>query len=218
MHWVDRGPAPPSLGQVRTTLTPGWVQHYCNHVGERPSDSRWQDFSGDLSSRFHGICGYCEEAVTLGGVDHFRPKSKFPDLVYAWSNWVFACNSCNHAKNDQWPRSGYVDPCPCSCEDLPESFFDFDLRTGMIVAKGGMTQERRKKALQTIQDLGLNNISHIQGRLGHIEFVRGLLTYLNGTLDLDLEGLVMSQVAPNAAFSSVTRAALAASGYPVEPD
>ncbi len=217
MHWVDRGPAPPGLDQVRETLTPGWVAHYRDRVGLRPSNDCWRNFLSDLRSRFYGICGYCEEEAALEEVDHFRPKSKFPELVYAWSNWVFARNSCNNTKNDKWPPGGYVDPCACSTQERPERFFDFNLRTGMIFPKSGLTQEQRRKASQTIQGLELNNISHVQDRLGHIEFVRGLLTYLNGTLDLDLEGLVMSQVAPNAAFSSVTRALLAESGYSVEP-
>ena len=217
MHWVDRGPAPTGLDQVRETLTPGWIAHYRDQAGDRPSDDRWRDFLPDLCSRFHGICGYCEEG-TDGGVDHFKPKSKFPDLVYAWSNWIFACNRCNSAKDDKWPPGGYVDPCACSTQERPERFFDFNLRTGMIVPKSGLTQEQRRKATQTIQGLGLNNSGHILNRLGQIEFVKELLSYFDGTPDPDLEKLAMRLAQPQSARSSVTRAVLAESDYPVEAD
>ena len=149
MHWVHRGPAPPSLEAVRQTLTPEWVAHYRNQMGERPSDAHWRNFLSNLRLPFYGICGYCEEEAALEEVDHFRPKSKFPELVYAWSNWVFACNSCNNTKNDKWPPGGYVDPCACSTQERPEHFFDFNLRTGMIVPKSDLTQEQRRKASQT---------------------------------------------------------------------
>ena len=217
MHWVDRGPAPTGLDRVQEAFTPGWVAHYRNREGDRPSDDRWRDFLSDLRSRFYRICGYCEEEAGLGEVDHFRPKSKFPELVYAWSNWIFSCNSCGNTKNNKWPPGGYVDPCACSTQERPERFFDFNLRTGMIVPKSGLTREQRRKASQTIQDLGLNDSDHIENRLGQIEFVRVLLPYLDGTLDPDVERLVMSQVAPDRAFSSVTRAVLEESGHSVEP-
>ena len=215
MHWVDRGPAPTGLDHVQNAFTPRWVAHYRDRVGNRPSDEHWRDFIDDLRSRFLGICGYCEEA-SGGGVDHFRPKSKFPELVYAWSNWVFACNSCNNAKNDSWPTGGYVDPCACSTQERPERFFDFNLRTGMIVPKSGLTQEERRKASQTIRGLGLNNPGYIQNRLGQIEFVRELLPYSDGTSDPDLKHLAMRLVQPYSARSSVTKAVLAESGYSVE--
>ncbi len=217
MHWVHRGPAPPSLEAVRQTLTPEWVAHYRNQMGERPSDAHWRNFLSNLRLPFYGICGYCEEEAALEEVDHFRPKSKFPELVYAWSNWVFACNSCNNTKNDKWPPGGYVDPCACSTQERPEHFFDFNLRTGMIVPKSDLTQEQRRKASQTIQGLDLNNPGHIRNRLGQIEFVRELLPYFDGTSDPDLEHLAMRLVQPHSARSSVTRAVLAESGYAVGP-
>ena len=217
MHWVDRGPEPPGLGHVRETFTPAWVAYYRDQVGAKPSDSLWQDFSGDLRSRFQGICGYCEEKAAFGEVEHFKPKSKFPELVYIWSNWIFSCNSCGNTKNNKWPPGGYVDPCACSTQERPERFFDFNLRNGRIVPKSGLTQEQRRKASQTIQDLGLNDSDHTENRLGQIEYVRVLLTYLDGTLDPDVERLVMSQVAPDRAFSSVSKAVLEESGYSVGP-
>ena len=67
--------------------------------------------------------------------------------MYAWSNWVFACNKCNVTnKKDKWPPGGYVDPCACSFEDRPENFFDFDLDTGDIISKPGLNEQQHRKA------------------------------------------------------------------------
>lgn len=217
MHWVDRGPEPFGLDDIRITFTPAWVSYYRSQVGEKPSDSRWQDFSGELRSRFHGTCGYCEERVTPGGVDHFRPKSKFPEIVYEWANWVFACDSCNHAKNDKWPPSGYVDPCECSCGDRPENFFDFDLHTGEIISKPGLTEQQHRKAWQTIDDLALNHMGHTNNRRARVSEMRMFLEYLAETDAPDIERFVMSRAERRSELSSVTRAVLAESGYPVEP-
>ena len=97
MHWVDRGPEPTGLGAIRGRYTPRWIGYYRNGVGNRPTDSRWRDFRKYLGQRFHLQCGYCE-SICEGQVDHFQPKSRFPELVYEWSNWIFACSACNQAK------------------------------------------------------------------------------------------------------------------------
>ena len=218
MHWVDRSPEPPGLDDIRVTLTPDWVAHYRGHVEDRPSDDRWRDFLDELRSRFHGICGYCEEQIAPGGVDHFRPKSKFPEIVYEWGNWVFACNSCNHAKNDRWPPGGYVDPCECSCQDRPENFFDFDLDTGDIISKPGLTEQQHRKAWQTIDDLALNDMGHRNNRRARIREVRMFLEFLDETPAPDIERFVMSRADRSSELSSVTRAVFAESDYSVEPD
>ena len=218
MHWADRGPAPHYLDHVRETLTPAWVAHYRDQIGERPSDDRWRDFRDKLRSRFHGNCGYCEEYAEPGGVDHFRPKSRFPELVYEWSNWVFACNRCNVTnKKDKWPTGGYVNPCACSCEDRPENFFDFDLDTGEIVAKSGLTEQQYRKAWQTIDDLGLNDTWHRNNRRARIREIRMFLALLGETAEPDIERFVEDLAQPLSELSSVTRAMLAEMGYPVEP-
>ena len=155
MHWVRRGPEPPGLASVRSRYTPRWVAHYRDRTGPRPGDSRWRDFHDELRRGFSGICGYCEE-TSRGEVDHFRPKSRFPELVYEWSNWVLACHDCNHAKGDQWPPGGYADPCARSRSARPEGFFDFDVVTGEMVPRTGLSRARRAKALRTIGSLSPN--------------------------------------------------------------
>ena len=72
-------------------------------------------------------CVYCDDIDTYGGgfnayqVEHFAPKSRFPELAYNYDNLFYACPWCNRAKWDKWPSTssdvnvvgneGFVDPC-----------------------------------------------------------------------------------------------------------
>ena len=161
MRWVDRGPAPSSVAHYARTYTDLWVQYF-QQRGSNPSQHNyWTVFAADLRERFNDKCGYCEQRFESVGelqssVDHFRPRSRFPCLVYEWDNWVSSCQRCNFAKADQWPDTGYVDPCSADLLERPEEHFDYAPLTGEIVVKPGLTRDVRRKAENTIDDLGLN--------------------------------------------------------------
>jgi hypothetical protein len=42
-------------------------------------------------------CMYCEDSAA-NEVEHFRPKSLFPELVFSWINYLYSCGPCNRAK------------------------------------------------------------------------------------------------------------------------
>lgn len=211
MHAVDRGPEPPGLKAVHDKLTPKWVAHYRHRRGPKPTDSKWRDFHSDVSSAFFSLCGYCEE-ICKGDVDHFRPKSRFPERVYRWNNWVLACHVCNNKKGGRWPAGGYVDPCAKSAPARPESYFDFDTKTGELIIKSSLSAARRRKAEQMIKDLGLNAQHHRKTRVHCLQFVS---LSLQGRSDDDpntekILTLVASRESP---LSSMTRAWLEEQGY-----
>lgn len=69
-------------------------------------------------------CAYCGVTEHRWGsernfvVEHFRPRSLFPELATHYPNLYYACNRCNDLKGDQWPSEaqwregvGWVDPC-----------------------------------------------------------------------------------------------------------
>ncbi|MBI4662391.1 MAG: HNH endonuclease [Verrucomicrobia bacterium] len=164
MHWVDRGEEPARLRQVRKKLTPAWVAYYRGNRSAKPTDAAWRSFQPQLNTVFRGICGYCEE-FDHGQVDHFRPKSKFPALVYRWDNWILACPFCNSAsKRELWPRFGYVDPCAKKPHDRPENHFDFDTKTGELIPKHGLNGVRFRRVRTMIEDLQLNAFPHLKTR------------------------------------------------------
>ena len=52
----------------------------------------------------NGVCPFCahRQVATL---DHYMPKSRFPDLAVTPANLVPACSDCNKAKLDQLPAT-----------------------------------------------------------------------------------------------------------------
>lgn len=55
-----------------------------------------------------GRCAYCEVSQA-DEVEHIQPKDLYPEAVFAWDNYVYACGPCNGPKNSQFavlpPRS-----------------------------------------------------------------------------------------------------------------
>ncbi len=170
MRWIDRGPEPDGVAGYAQQFTQGWVDYFQNRVGERPTDHYWGEFRSALGSWSNNICWYCERQCDGEGeldptVDNFRPRSRFPELVYAWSNWIFSCYRCNYAKLDKWPETGYVDPCAEDPSERPEQYFDYNVVTGEIIPREGLSETARRKALNTIDDLDLNNLGLLEARL-----------------------------------------------------
>ena len=167
MRWIDRGPEPGGVQEYDREFTQGWVEYFTTRVGGRPDDSCWREFREILGGRSADNCWYCERRCPReagdGGraptVDHFRPLSRFPELAYRWSNWIFSCYRCNaENKEDKWPDSGFVDPSATDEKDRPELYFDYDTATGEIIPMPGLPSEARERAQRTIDDLGLNKL------------------------------------------------------------
>ena len=213
MHWVDRGPERSGLEALRSRLTQEWVEHYKNAKGNRPNP-RWQQFHSDLSKVFSGLCGYCEE-FDKGEIDHFRPVSKFPELVYEWSNWVFACSSCNRSKSNKWPDDGYINPCAEDESERPERFFDFHTETRELVPKANLSDERRLKARQMIKNLSLNAPHHMRLREERLFFIeheiKGLIE------NSEEEQQFLEQITDRSfSLSSITRKMLDELGFVID--
>ncbi len=46
-------------------------------------------------------CGYCEDSVG-DEVEHIKPKDIYPERVFVWENYLFACGQCNGGKNNRF--------------------------------------------------------------------------------------------------------------------
>ena len=42
-------------------------------------------------------CMYCEDSAA-DEVEHYRPKDLYPELVFAWGNYLYSCGPCNAPK------------------------------------------------------------------------------------------------------------------------
>ena len=60
---------------------------------------------GALYAQHWRICAYCSQELNRGDwgdVEHFRPKDLYPEFVFVWSNYFYACGPCNGPKNNQF--------------------------------------------------------------------------------------------------------------------
>ena len=196
MRWIDRGPEPDGVAGYARQFTPGWVDYFQGGIGGRPTDSYWREFREVLGSRSGNICWYCERRCQQDGeeagkaptVDHFRPLSRFPDLAYEWANWIFSCRRCNEKnKQDQWPGTGYVDPSAPEPQERPERYFDYDPATGEIIPQSGLPAVARGQALQTIDDLGLNQLDV---RFYRLDWTRRFLSDFNTLPSMERQAFV----------------------------
>lgn len=89
-----------------------------------PDKGTYRDWKSQLSLEGNNQCVYCSiHEARFGGernfhVEHFRPKSKFPDLEDDYTNLFFSCSICNIFKGSDWPSepcdkynlAAYIDP------------------------------------------------------------------------------------------------------------
>jgi uncharacterized protein (TIGR02646 family) len=119
-----------------------------------------------LKKMFSGKCAYCESHIThvdYGHIEHFRPKSVFPDLCFAWDNLLLGCAICNGSnfKGTQFPEADAGGPLVNPVEEDPVDFFqfEFDAVTGM--ANVLASQPRGQVSIDTF---GLNRPDLIKHR------------------------------------------------------
>ena len=111
-----------------------------------------------LTTMFHGKCAYCESKikhVSYPHIEHYHPKSKFPDLTFAWGNLLLACGVCNSAeyKGDRFPEANESGPYINPCTDNPEDHFQFVYDP---IAKLASVYGKTKRGETTEIELGLN--------------------------------------------------------------
>lgn len=92
------------------------------HPGSYRDASRYKPA---LRIEFERKCVYCQAPDTVRGydafgVDHYRPKKRFPAQATAYDNLFYACNACNARKGAYWPAAEHEStrfiPNPCDHE------------------------------------------------------------------------------------------------------
>lgn len=94
-----------------------------------------------LEKMFEGKCAYCEShinVVTVGHIEHFRPKSRFISLTYAWTNLLLSCPNCNNKRHKgvKFPNVLAGGPLIDPTKEDPTKHFEFtyDAITGQALA------------------------------------------------------------------------------------
>lgn len=143
------------------------------------NDNHFKEIKKVLKSMCVGIrrCSYCEDSVA-DEIEHIKPKDLYPDSVFVWSNYLYACGNCNGPKNNKFailnvqgnivditraPKAPVVVPAvgPDAfinprAED-PLDFIRLDLSTMRFVPKRRISNADNKRVVYTIKTLGLNS-------------------------------------------------------------
>jgi uncharacterized protein (TIGR02646 family) len=79
-------------------------------------------------------CMYCLDSHG-SDIEHFWPKTPFPERMFLWPNLLLCCGECNGFKGDRFPLQGgqplLIDPT----EEDPWCHLDFDPDTGNLAAR-----------------------------------------------------------------------------------
>ncbi len=103
-------------------------------------------------------CMYCEDSAGTD-IEHFWPKSAYPERAFNWDNYLLACSGCNsNHKRERFPLDAagaplLIDP---TAED-PGDHLALSPRTGQYVA-------RTSKGAQSIDVFGLHRDVLEKGR------------------------------------------------------
>jgi len=161
MIWVERGAVPPILqenaerwhAELRTLRQQKATKTQISKIQQR---YRHKQVKTALVQAFHGRCAYCESQITVvgyGAIEHFFPKSKYPDRTFVWDNLLLACDICNSRKGDTFPLAADGTPLlvnPCAEDPAAHLQFDWNPITRLASIYG---RDRRGEAVVALFDL-----------------------------------------------------------------
>ena len=154
---------------------PRWATAYANARanGDR-SPFRWRELGGQpVNQLIYPIlremtarhCAYCDHfelgAMSRETIDHFKPKSQYPSLAYAWENLFPACDACQAARREQY-RTTLLRPDATDYDF--HRFFVVNYATGQMVPNPAANERDRRRAKTTIDLFGLNRPALVSSR------------------------------------------------------
>jgi len=111
-------------------------------------------------------CSFCEsfpvEVTSPETIEHFRPKSGFPELAYSWGNLFMACTACQGTKGDEWSDL-LLKPDEVSYRF--DVFFTYDFESGEMMPNQFLDVALQARAQETIKMYGLNECGRPRHRV-----------------------------------------------------
>jgi uncharacterized protein (TIGR02646 family) len=168
-----------------------------------PPDDLWNnpDVRGALYAMHGRACIYCEQHLPendRGDVEHFRPKSLYRWLAYAFDNYLLSCSICNRQlKKDKFPLAIGASRCsymnrenlteeprllldPAS--DSTEAWIDYDVFDDLCPPRPhtGLDARVAQQVEETIDFFRLKERPRLVGNRGDVvDCVRELIDELN---------------------------------------
>jgi len=117
-------------------------------------------------------CAFCDGPLGVESretVEHFRPKSQFPELAYTWDNLFPCCDVCQSSKREAFHELLLK---PDAREYRFSRYFMVDYRTGAIEASAIADETGQQSARITVGLYGLNSPARKRARLRELEYYR----------------------------------------------
>ncbi|MFA7239591.1 MAG: hypothetical protein WC091_05710 [Sulfuricellaceae bacterium] len=159
MHKMKRPAQPDCLN----ANWPDWTEDFVTarkldpkHPFGWRSPACYQEIRRQLSVMTQAHCAFCDGAIGVESretVEHFRPKSTFPDLAYEWNNLFPCCDLCQSNKLEKF------DPALLKPDELEyafDNYFVANFSTGEIEPSPHTDANARRQADVTIRLYGLN--------------------------------------------------------------
>ena len=130
----------------------------------RKANRAFDEIRETLKTKMAAGCERCMFCGDSAGTDieHFRPKSTFPDHAFRWENYLLACSTCNGPtyKGTKFPQDPAGNPLLLDpTADRPAAHLPFEPRTGLFEEDSATDKGR-----ETIRTVGLNREILLRGR------------------------------------------------------
>jgi len=162
MIHVERQPEPSDFDANVRQKGLKWLQK-CEDNQKWDSHTYWHRASEDLYHAYQGICAYLaiyfERVTGADSVDHFRPKTVYPELAYEWSNYRLSSRLVNSRKRE---FEDVLDPFT-----IETGWFYLDFLSGEVYANPDLSEDIRQKIDRTINRLKLNDAELCRLRCRH---------------------------------------------------
>lgn len=184
-----------------------WTEDLLEYIRNdtKPPDSIWQhykhpDIKQAVKEDSFEKCIYCESKVPstyFGDIEHLKPKKKYPELTFEWSNLGFVCAQCNNRKRDKYDEElPYINPY----QENPAEF---------LIALGAFIYHKSNRRGEiTEKDLDLNRPELIERRKERIDSIRNLIDRYNDEENSSLKDVlsneIHTEIAENKPYSMCT--------------
>ncbi len=157
-----------------------WNTHFAN---KRKADSKfefqWKTYQKKkvnellipfLQKFTQNHCSFCDDfpfTMSRETIEHFRPKSLFPNLAYTWENLFLCCDTCQSAKLEDFDEKLLK---PDEKDYRFEDYFQCNYKTGELEANETQSPENQEKAKITIKIYELNQEDRCKNRLRFLKY------------------------------------------------
>jgi uncharacterized protein (TIGR02646 family) len=163
MEKIERTNAPDWLKKNWKKWGEDWAAK-CAETDKKPTfhwrqhkKKGYEDLLEVLSAMTQARCSFCD-TYPLGSrleptIEHFRPKTKFPQEAYKWGNLFLCCRLCQR-KGDKFDERLLK---PDEHYYSFDKYFDIDWVTGKLIPNRNASVEDRERARITIDLFRLNH-------------------------------------------------------------